>query len=876
VEQVVPEKPSLDDLESRWGARWEADGTYRFDRSKVRAEIYSIDTPPPTVSGSLHMGSLFGYVHTDAIARYRRMRGLEVFYPMGWDDNGLPTERRVQNYFGVQCDPSLPYDPDYTPPESPPGASGKKSKDRPIPLPRRNFVDLCLRLTAEDEQAFEHLWKRVGLSVDWDLTYTSIGDDAQRASQRAFLHNLARGEAYQSEAPTLWDVDFRTAVAQAELEDREMPGAYHALRFAGTDGAGSDGSGDIVIETTRPELIPACVALVAHPDDVRFVPRFGQTVRTPLFGVPVPVLAHPLADPEKGSGIAMICTFGDTTDVVWWRELQLPTRNVMGRDGRLLEASPPWGDDTDDEADARYAELAGKTAKQAQRRIVEMLEESGDLVTEPKPITHPVKFYEKGDRPLEIVSSRQWYIRNGARDDDLRARLLERGRALAWHPPTMCSRYESWVEGLNSDWLISRQRFFGVPFPVWYPVGADGEPDFAAPILATEDRLPVDPSSDVPDGYTESQRGAPGGFVGDPDIMDTWATSSLTPQIATGWGTDPDLFERTFPMDLRPQGPEIIRTWLFSTLLRSLLEHGTAPWTDTSINGWILDPDRKKMSKSKGNVVTPIGVLEKFGSDAVRYWALSGRPGVDTALDEGQMKVGRRLAIKVLNASKFVLGVMGEAVADPALITAPVDRALWAELGELVDDATASFDSYDYARALERTERFFWSFCDDYLELVKTRAYGTDGNDPSGAASARATLALTLAALQRLLAPHLPFVTEEVWSWWREGSVHRASWPAVEQADAVGGRGGRGDGASVYRVAADTLGAVRKAKSDAQRSLRTDVIRATVRDTPERLAALALAVTDVQEAGRIQALVTEDAVALDVVVDLAPPEEQAS
>ncbi len=861
---IVPEKPSLDDLESRWGARWEADGTYRFDRSKSRDEIYSIDTPPPTVSGSLHMGSLFGYVHTDSIARYRRMRGLEVFYPMGWDDNGLPTERRVQNYFGVQCDPSLPYDPAYAPPETPPGDSGKKSKDRPIPVPRRNFVELCLRLTAEDEQAFEQLWRRVGLSVDWELTYTSIGDDAQRASQLAFLRNLERGEAYQSEAPTLWDVDFRTAVAQAELEDREMPGAYHAITFSGTDGGDA-----IVIETTRPELVPACVALVAHPDDARFAPRFGQTVRTPLFGVPVPVLAHPLADPEKGSGIAMICTFGDTTDVVWWRELQLPTRNVMGRDGRLLEPSPPWGDDVDDKADARYAELAGKTAKQAQRRIVEMLEESGDLVGDPKTITHPVKFYEKGDRPLEIVSSRQWYIRNGARDPDLRAQLLDRGRVLAWHPSTMYSRYESWVEGLNSDWLISRQRFFGVPFPVWYPVGSDGEPDFEAPIVATEDRLPVDPSSDVPNGYAEDQRGVPGGFVGDPDVMDTWATSSLTPQIATGWETDPDLFARTFPMDLRPQGPEIIRTWLFSTLLRSILEHGEMPWTDVSINGWILDPDRKKMSKSKGNVVTPIGVLEKFGSDAVRYWALNGRPGVDTALDEGQMKVGRRLAIKVLNASKFVLGVMGEALADPALITTPIDRAVWVELDALVDDATAAFDSYDYARALERTERFFWSFCDDYLELVKSRAYGTDGSDPEGAASARATLALTLAALQRLFAPHLPFVTEEVWSWWREGSVHRAAWPEVAGATAW-------SEASVYRVASEVLGAVRKAKSDAQRSLRTDVLSAVVRDTPERLAALALAETDVREAGRIQELITEPATEFELTVELAPPEEKPS
>ncbi len=859
-----PDKPSLDDLESRWGARWEADGTYRFDRSRARSDVYSIDTPPPTVSGSLHMGSLFGYVHTDSIARYRRMRGLEVFYPMGWDDNGLPTERRVQNYFGVQCDPSLPYDPDFTPPQAPPGDSAKKSKDRPIPVPRRNFVELCLRLTEEDERVFEQLWRRVGLSVDWELTYTTIGDDAQRASQRAFLRNFARGEAYQSEAPTLWDVDFRTAVAQAELEDREMPGAYHAISFSGTDG-----SDDIVIETTRPELIPACVALVAHPDDARYAPRFGQTVRTPLFGVGVPVLAHPLADPEKGSGIAMICTFGDTTDVVWWRELRLPMRNVMGRDGRLLEPPPPWGDDVDDIAEARYAELAGKTAKQAQRRILEMLEESGDLVGEPKPITHQVKFFEKGDRPLEIVSSRQWYIRNGARDSGLATTLLERGREIAWHPPHMFSRFESWVDGLNSDWLVSRQRFFGVPFPVWYPVGADGEPDFERPIVATEDRLPVDPSSDAPDGYIESQRGIPGGFVGDPDVMDTWATSSLTPQIATGWETDPDLFGRTFPMDLRPQGPEIIRTWLFATLLRSILEHATMPWTDTSINGWILDPDRKKMSKSKGNVVTPIGVLEKFGSDAVRYWALNGRPGVDTALDEGQMKVGRRLAIKVLNASKFVLGVMGEAVADPALITTPVDRALWGELGAVVDDATAAFESYDYARALERTERFFWSFCDDYLELVKTRAYGTDGHDPGGAASARATLALSLGSLQRLFAPHLPFVTEEVWSWWREGSVHRAAWPEVRGAIAS-------SEVSVYRVASEVLGAVRKAKSDAQRSLRTDVTRAVVRDTPERLAALVLAEDDIREAGRIQELVTEKADELEVIVELAPPEEKTS
>jgi len=830
----VPDKPSLDGLEQVWDERWEREGTYRFDRSRSRDEIYAIDTPPPTVSGSLHMGSVFGYVQTDSLARYHRMRGDELFYPMGWDDNGLPTERRVENYFGIRCDTSLPYDPSFAPPAKP----DPKSK---VACSRANFVQLCTTLTVEDEQAFEQLWRRVGLSVDWALTYTTIGERARRTSQVAFLHNLARGEAYQAVAPSLWDVTYQTAVAQAELEDRPESSAYHRYGFTGPDGV-------VLIDTTRPELLAACVALVAHPDDERYRPLFGTTVRSPLFDVEVPVRAHELAEPGKGTGIAMICTFGDTTDVTWWRELQLPTRVVVERNGRLQAETPEWI--TAEAGQAAYRELAGKTIRAARARIVELLGEAGALVGEAKPITHPVKFFEKGDRPLEIVASRQWYIRNGGRDPELRQALLARGQALRWHPSWMYQRYESWVQGLNGDWLISRQRYFGVPFPLWYHIGADGEIDHDHPIVPPESELPIDPSSDVPAGFDEAQRGQPGGFVGDPDIMDTWATSSLSPQIATGWVDDPDLFGRTFPMDLRPQGPEIIRTWLFDSVVRSHFEHDALPWAHASLNGWILDPDRKKMSKSRGNAVTPIDVLEQYGSDAVRYWACSARPGTDTALDVNQFKIGRRLAIKLLNASKFVLGLSGASAAGvPGAVVEPLDRALLERLAALTAGATAAFDGYDYARALERTESFFWSFCDDYVELVKSRAYGTLG--PDGAASAQATLQVALAALLRLFAPFLPFVTEEVWSWWQPGSVHRAPWPAASELLA-----GPGDGAVLDDVAW-VLGQVRSAKSAAGRSMRWPVGRVVVTASAERVARIASAADDLKQAGSVTELVLQ-------------------
>jgi valyl-tRNA synthetase len=769
------------------------------------------------------------------------MAGKQVFYPMGWDDNGLPTERRVQNYYGVRCDPSLPYEPGFVPPHDG-DAKSVKAADQ-VPVSRRNFVELCERLSGEDEKQFEALWRRLGLSIDWSQTYQTIGSSARAASQRAFLRNLARGEVYQAEAPTLWDVTFRTAVAQAELEDRVTPGAYHRIGFHSLAA-----DKPVYIETTRPELLPACVALVAHPDDARYQPLFGTTVRTPLFDVEVPVVAHRLAEPDKGSGIAMICTFGDVTDVVWWRELHLPTRAILGWDGRLL-ANPPLGLDSPG-GRAVYDEIAGKTPFSARARLVELLGESGDLVGAPTPITHPVKFFEKGDRPLEIVTTRQWYIRNGGLDGGVRAALLARGRELRWYPDFMRVRYENWVEGLTSDWLISRQRFFGVPFPVWYPLDDDGAPDYAQPLAASESSLPVDPSSDTPPGYSPSQRGMPGGFVGDPDVMDTWATSSLTPEIAGGWSTDSDLFARVFPMDLRPQAQDIIRTWLFATVVRSHLEFNSLPFANAAISGFILDPDRKKMSKSKGNVVTPMGLLERHGSDAVRYWAASARLGTDAEFSEGQMKIGRRLAIKLLNASKFALGFLTEGGPrlSPEAVTEPLDRACLAALAEVVERSGAALAEYDHTRALELTETFFWTFCDNYIELIKDRVHGRAGE--VAAASARAALGLALDAVLRLFAPFLPFATEEVWSWWHQGSVHLASWPS--------GGNLREAAAGATRDALDAAGAVltalRKVKSEAKVSMRAEIESAEIGVPSALFAAADSAHGDIAAAGRTRVL----------------------
>ena len=800
------------------------------------------------------------------------MCGRKVFYPIGWDDNGLPTERRVQNYYHVRCDPTLPYDPGFSAPASNGGEQ--------MPTSRRNFTELCHRLTDLDEQAFEEVWRRLGLSVDWSTMYRTIDDSSRAISQRAFLRNLARGEAYLAEAPSLWDVTFQTAVAQAEVEDREVAGATHTIAFRRPDGEA------VPVVTTRPELLPACVALVAHPGDERYAGLTGTTVHSPLFGVEVPVLAHHLADPAKGTGIAMVCTFGDSSDVTWWRDLRLPARPVLGRDGRLLASPPPAI--TSRAGRIAYRQLAGDTAQAARKRIAAMLRASGDLLSGPDPVRHAVNFYEKGSQPLEIVTTRQWYVRNGAHDERLRAVLLARGEQLDWHPPHMRVRYENWVNGLAGDWLISRQRFFGVPIPVWYPLDGEGKPRYDAVILPDDGALPVDPAADTPPGYTADQRGQPGGFAGDPDVMDTWATSSLTPQLAARWTLDGDLLDQVYPMDLRPQAHEIIRTWLFYTVLRGHAEAGVLPWRHAAISGWVLDPDRKKMSKSVGNVVTPMDSLRKYGSDAVRYWAAGGRLGADVTFDPAQLRVGRRLAIKILNASRFVLGLAppdwdhrdhnsGQQDQGPGTeergrrpaggswgspprtntVSEPLDIAMLERLAGVIGQCTRALDDYDHTGALTAAEEFFWFFCDDYLELVKSRAYGERGEEPG--ASARAALRLALAVILRLFAPFLPFVTEEVWSWWQDGSVHTAAWPVPAEVAPAPAASPTGEppgppslAAASLAAASGAIAAIRGAKSGAQVSMRAPVRALVVTARRDHLDAVLAVLPDVQAAGRVE------------------------
>jgi len=848
--------------EVRWDAAWEESGIYRWDPARPRGETFVVDTPPPTVSGELHMGHVFSYTHTDVVVRFQRMRGKNVFYPLGWDDNGVPTERRVQNLFHVRCNPALPRAPD---PALEP-ATAKLRKKPPRVVSRPEFIDLCERVTKEDEKAFLALWRRVGLSVDWTTEYTTIDARCRQLSQLSFWDLFQKGHVYQSDAPFMWDVDFQMAIAQAEVEDRELTGAYHDLEFA-VEGADRG----FVISTTRPELLPACVGVTAHPEDARYRDLFGKRALTPLFRVPVPIFPSEKADPEKGTGILMVCTFGDQTDVEWWRDEGLALRQLVGRNGRLVPVT--FGGEGFESADAEaanryYEELAGLPVPKARRRIVELLSEAEGSATgngaplrgEPRPVEHAVRFYEKGESPLEFLPTRQWFVRLL----DKKEQLLAKGAEINWHPAHMEHRFRDWTENLGLDWCISRQRYFGVPIPVWYPLDDAGEPDYDRAIAAPPERLPVDPMTDAPEGYNEAQRGKSGGFVGEPDIFDTWFTSSLTPQIGSGWLLDADRHAKLFPADVRPQAHEIIRTWAFYTIAKALLHEDTVPWHNVLISGWVLDPDRKKMSKSIGNVVTPTHLLEQYTADAARYWAASARLGVDTAFDDKVLKIGKRLVTKIFNASKFVLSQSAEV----GPVSREVDRAFAAELAERVARATADLERYEFGKALQEIETFFWTrFTDTTIELLKTRARSED--DPEGAASAVATLRLGLSVLLRLFAPVLPYITEEVWNWAYAGetgapSIHAAPWPGAADFEGIAPPADAGS----LGVAIECWRAVMKAKADAEVGMGREIETLGIAGNAATLVRLAPGLPDVLGAVRCRSHdLAEDAALEDGVFE---------
>lgn len=831
--------------EQTWKDFWEDEKIYSFDSSKKAKEgNFVVDTPPPTVSGSLHIGHVFSYSHTDIISRFQRMLGKNILYPMGWDDNGLPTERRVQNCFDIRCNPSLPYDPDWKPVPA-------KSKSKTVEVSRQNFIEACGVVTEEDEKVFEQLWRRLGLSVDWSQQYATIDKHCRKISQASFVELFEKGFIYQDESPTMWDVGFQTALAQADIEDRECPGAYHDIIFSVCSKDASPQSysveAEFTISTTRPELLAACIAVVAHPDDERYQKYFNQKAITPLFGAQVPILPSTHADPEKGTGIMMVCTFGDANDVEWWKSSSLPIKQIIDKRGKLKEidfTQEPFLSVNPELAEKFYSEIAGLKNEAARAKTAELLEQVDSRVVtdgkalkgELKKITHPVKFYEKGTRPIEFITTRQWFTKIL----DYKSELLAQGDKINWHPSHMKTRYQHWVEGLNQDWCISRQRFFGVPFPVWYEIDSSGNVDYQKPILAKTEDLPIDPYVASPPNYTEEQRDQPGGFTHDPDVMDTWATSSLTPQLVSNWGIDSEKHKSVFPMDVRPQSHEIIRTWAFYTIAKAWMHEKEVPWKNIVISGWILDPDRKKMSKSKGNVVTPERLLDTYSTDAIRYWAARARLGVDTAFDESVLKIGQKLITKLFNASKFVLSFFDEdgqdLFKDPSLakVTEPLDKSFLLELNDLVLSSSESLKKFDYAAALNAIEQSFWNFCDNYLELVKVRAYAKENVTKEEQESALITLKTALSVYLRLFAPYIPYITEEVWqaSFSEQKnfffddesttSIHKSKWPSEAELNFAGSAEVE---AGLLELASSVIAEVRSVKSKAEKKLKWPVTK---------------------------------------------------
>jgi len=816
--------------EKYWQEQWVANGTYHWRDDQPREQTFVIDTPPPTVSGILHMGHIFSYTQADFIARYQRMSGKDVFYPMGFDDNGLPTERLVEKIKGV----------------------------RGSAMPRADFVALCREVVKDAEDEFRRLFKSAALSVDWRQEYQTISDDVCRLSQESFLDLAKKGEVYRDFRPTYWDWVDQTAIAQAEIENKEMPGVMNEIEFT------LDGGAPLVIMTTRPELLGACVAVMYHPQDPNAQKYKNKFAITPLFGVKVPMIADEAVEREKGTGLVMCCTFGDDTDKEWWRKYKLPLRALLTKEGRidfgneLYLMSFSW----EGQQLSKYegiVDLNGLKPKQANAKIIELLQAEGKLLKQ-TPMVHTVKCAERSGTPIEIIPTHQWFIKIA----DKKEALLAKGAEVNWHPEYMRIRLNQWIEGLKEDWCISRQRFFGVPFPVWFSKRAGEEGKL---IYADISQLPIDPMVTAPKGYALDE------VTPSTDVMDTWATSSISPQLnAHAIAGNHARFKKLFPADLRPQAHEIIRTWAFYTIAKAHLHTDTVPWQNIIISGWCLAADKTKMSKSKGNVVTPVALIEEKGTDSVRYWASTSRLGTDTAFSEDLLKIGRKLVNKIWNASQFAALNLDKLSGKPttaaqdnknAIITETLDLWILSRLNQCIAKATKAFETFEYCDARVAIEDFFWNdFCDNYLELVKARAYGENSGQLNGQQqSALYAIHHCLDALLRLFAPFVPHITEELYShifddkFAQNGSVHaRGNWPQasdypyLEAAEKSG------------MAAVDVLNIIRKAKSEANVSIKFPIEEVKVHASTEnpKWEDLIPVLEDLKSAGNAQSIVTSN------------------
>ncbi|QEK39375.1 valine--tRNA ligase [Candidatus Sneabacter namystus] len=732
-------------IQKKWDESWHKEGVYKWSEEESRGDSFVIDTPPPTISGALHMGHVFSYCHSDMIARYQRMRGKNVFYPIGFDDNGLPTERLVEKLHGV------------------------KSKT----LSREKFRELCDSTVSKEKPKFRQILSGVGLSFDWSLEYSTFSKENQRLSQLSFMDLFEKGQVYSKEDMVLWDPVDLTAISQLEVEEKEKDSFFYDIKFK-IDG----GEDDVVIATTRPELLPACVAVFYNPTDARYSHLNGKKAVTPLFDVSVPILPDVDVVVEKGTGLVMCCTFGDATDVVWWKRHALPTRGIISTSGHISNFSFKGISYQEDKAKDIFSALIGLSITDARESICDMLQK-GHFLLSKRPITHSVKCAERSGAVLDVRVMKQWFIKSMEHRDV----LLRYSQDLNWVPSNMLSKMEAWIDGLSMDWCISRQRFFGIPIPVWYSK-KDG-----SVILPSRADLPVNPVTDVPQGYTRDE------VIPDYDVMDTWATSCLSPQLNAGGISanlclNADRYAKIFPADLRPQGSEIIRTWAFGTLLKSYLHAKTPPWNTVLISGWCLSPDMQKMSKSKGNVVCPEAVMEKYGADVIRYWSSSTKPGSDICYSDEVMQDGKKLITKIWNAAKFCythisdlsLHSSFQESIDSRKIFCSFDLWILKIMNDLIKSSEEDFSKHRYHVVRQTVAQSFKiNFCSDYIELVKARVYDDVGRDKEGQNSAKMTLYLCIVTFLKLFAPFFPYITEELFSYISktgDSSIHaRHQWP---------------------------------------------------------------------------------------------------